>query len=299
MLKLHVTSLRLDVNDPVRALLRSLGKDSALLRPDTQVVSIDVLVLSLRTTQEWVASNSLYSFLDNCILRFVRKPVKYYDNLTSLLAAAPEGIDTTNVDLLLITILEQWHFYLTTAAPAAVRNVAEWLVRYLDFLMRCGCNFIVLSQIRDSLAAEVKDEDCHALLQNALKNSTESSIDELKDKYESMSEMQVKAVTLHTPADDLVLTGPAMPPPPPEEDENHLGLNKWTLRNVPDAVGDGSVAELILCLCSEHQDIRKQALVGLRTLVQKIKVCLIARLPRVVLTASRRLSIRSGYRHTY
>ena len=57
----------------------------------------------------------------------------------------------------------------------------------------------------------------------------------------------------------------------PEEPSNHPALHQWQRYNLNDAVDNGSLADLILCLCSSHDEIRRQALMNLRLFASRLQ----------------------------
>lgn len=274
VLRLYVSSGQLNADNSLRALLQSMTKECAILKPDTHVSSLDVLVLSLRESQGGKASDTLYGFLDNCVLRFVKKPVKYYDIFATLLADNKSSqIGSRMVDLLLIVILEQWPFLLKASTAPDTVNVAKWLAHYLDLSIAAGDDSVLLFQIRDRLKNEAKDKDCRALLKKALKEPGESGkLVELENLAPSRHIVQHQDSTGRGQPRTLAPPEEPFLSKPPEEDEDHAGLRKWTQKYIQDAIGDGSVGDLIFCLCSKHEDIRKQAQSGLRTFMAKLEV---------------------------
>ncbi len=279
VLRLYAESRRMDPDNILKVLLQSIIKECTILKPDTHVSSLDVLALSLKDFQDGEASDILYEFLDNCVLRFVRKPVKYYDILTTLSDDHNSGqIDSRKIDLLLIVILEQWPFLVKSTTASNTVNVAKWLARYLDLSIPAGGNLVLLSQIRDGLETEAKDKDCRAILRKALEDPDESrNLSELgsigpstciiQNQDHDQNKLAPGAPNVFASPENILLSEP------PEEDEDHAGLRKWAQEDVQDAIRDGSVDDLIFCLCSKHEEIRKQAQSALRTFMAKLEVC--------------------------
>jgi nucleolar pre-ribosomal-associated protein 1 len=274
VLRIYALSGQTNADNNWKVLLQSIIRECAILKPDTRVSSLDVLVLSLEESQGGKFSDTLYGFLDNCVLRFVKRPVKYYDILTSLAGDNESSqIESRRIDLLLIVILEQWPFLIKASTAPDTVGVAMWLIRYLELSIPAGGNPALLSQIRDKLRNEAKDNDCRAMLSKALKEPGDSG---QLGKFENLAPSRC----IVRDQDSTALGQPkAFAPPeapflsrPPGEDEDHVGLRKWTQKDIQDAIGEGSVGDLIFCLCSKHEDIRKQAQSGLVTFMAKLEV---------------------------
>lgn len=286
LLRLYLDQIRHDTSsEHPRTLLKTVTRESQILRSDASMTSLDSLVLSLRDFGDWKASRRVFEFLDRCILSVVRKPVLYCDTLADLIATAELDINPRycQVDLLLITIMDQWRFLVKSADLPTFTNVSKWLVRYIE-VMDLGNGYVenlplrgettvLLSLISDRLKADIQDASWRAMFE---KTSGE------RPEFETLKDL----VTENTNSEAIQVSRPAGPsvkthlePPetflplgPPEEHEDHPGLHRWTRHEVPDAINEGHVKELILCLCSKHVEIRKQALMGVRAFMMKLEV---------------------------
>lgn len=247
--------------------------------------SLEMLVLSLQDSGDSMASKNVFEFLDNCILRLVRKPIHYSDIFSSLLAAVTTDVSASksDIDLLLVTVMEQWPFLAKSADPPTITNVSAWLLRYMEMtrlkptwndLKRLdGADTKVLRQIRDKIRGEIQDKACRGMFQKALKEPPELGLSEkLFARTGAKGQRSIAEPEPHT---DEILPKPhteLLPPGPPQEDENHPGLNRWSREDIQDAISDGPITELFLCLCSEYAEIRKQALHSVRTFMGKLEV---------------------------
>lgn len=275
ILRLHITNPKTVADDRIRILLRYIIADTTVLKPNTSIESINILLLSLQDPQRGHASDSLFKFLDNCLLRCLRKPVKYYDDLTALVLASNPNIGKVgrcNIDLLLVTILDQWPYIVKPAPPVETEETIRWLVRYLDLSMHAGSDVTVLSKIRDQITLQVTDKVDRALLKEALREpSRYVNSDELKD-IDGSRQDKSNHLAIHHSVTYPSSHQESLVPGIPLENEDHPGLRKWMQRDVPQAIKDGEVGELVLCLCSKHEDIRKQAIIALRTFAGRLKV---------------------------
>lgn len=286
LLRLYLDRIRVDtISEQLRTLLKAVIRESQILRLDASMTSLDSLVISLQDFDDWKASGRMFEFLDHCILRVVRKPVHYFDILTDLITAAQLNINPRGcqVDLLLITIMEQWRFLVKSEASSIVSYVSRWVVRFIEVMILGngyvgnqslhGENTRLLLHIRDRLKAEIQDISCRAIFEKILVERPEPGI--LKELVAANTISEERHMSKS--AGPLLKTHPNphetyLPPGPPEEHEDHPGLHRWTRHEVQDAISEGYVEELILCLCSKHVEIRKQALTGVRAFMRKLEV---------------------------
>src|SRR5690606_24339801 len=58
----------------------------------------------------------------------------------------------------------------------------------------------------------------------------------------------------------------------PIEDETHSALHRWEREDLEASLDHGYVGELFLCLCSEHEEIRRQAFAAIGRFMVTVKV---------------------------
>ena len=285
LLRLLIDQIRLrHETGELGLLLTTVATESHMLRSYTSPASLNNLVLSLQGSEDWEAIDRVFEFIDHCISHLVRRPIHYYDILAELIASAELNIDPRfcQVDLLLVTIVDQWRFFIESADIPTVTNVSEWLIRYMEVFnlsedyVHQGANVDettrLLSQLRDQLKSRTQDTICREIFETAL-----------EDRQELGDLKQVVATnTISGAGHKLRITNPplkphskqeiGLPAGPPEEHEDHPGLRQWTGHEVQDAINEGHVKALILCLCSKYVGIRKQALAGVRAFMTRLKV---------------------------
>ena len=261
----------------LKDLLESLMVHNYLIWPTTEVTGLDIFVRTLQT-MEMVASEALYAFLDNCIMRCEKKTVVYsdlLDDLVNMIEAKGEHIPPGfHADLLLVTIMEQLPYLIARQDEATIATVARFLRIYLDFSVLRGISRPLLIRIRDTMTVCFeKYKDCFQVIEKALEEPLDSDIqhdfDQLIPEDVEDVPQYVAPVSLNA---EKIQEETETPPGPPIEDKDHHGLVRWTRGDIQDAIADGAVAELILCLCSEFEEIRKQALTGVGKLMQKLEV---------------------------
>lgn len=260
----------------MRALLNSAIEGTPVSKPEASFSSLRVLILTLHDSQGWLASDSVFEFLDNCLLRLIKRPVKYYDDFTDLASTIKSDVmrvEDYEIDLLLITIIEQWSFLVLSALPSTIENAVKWLSRYLDLSMHTGGHMILLLRIRDHIKNLTIDGESRLKLSKALgQPACYATSDELKGFVEphrqTINDKPVTYASLNTPTfnEDWLVVGP------PIEDEDHPALRNWIRKDVAGAIREGDIGELILYLCSDQQDIRIQALMSLKKFMSSLKV---------------------------
>lgn len=241
--------------------MREIVEETTLLLQATTYNSFEVLLLSLQNLKCGLPSDSLFEFLDNSILRCLRKPVKYYDDLAANFSRLKPN--TYKIDLLMVTILDQWPFLIKSAKPVVLKEATLWLVRYLDFLMHNDSSLALLSMIREQFLGQVRDKDIRGLLEKALREPTVyGTKDELHKINRPNQKVGNSSVNPHREIGVESNMGTEVPQLPTEE-EDHPALARWAKMGVSEAIKDGQIGGLILCLCSKYEDIRKQAIVNL------------------------------------
>ena len=286
LLKYYLDRVKFHTNyEQLRTLIETVFTESQILRSNTVLAPLDSLVISLQEFEDWKASGRVFEYLDHCILRLARKPVHYYDILADLIAAAELDFNPRHcqVDLLLVTIVDQWHFLVKSTDIPTVINVSRWLVRYIE-VMELGNGYLemlplqdkttkLLSRIRDQLQYNIHDTTCRAIFEKTFK---------IRPELEVLSNSVAANITTRTaqksrqpgssPKANTEPPATFLPPGPPGETQDHPGLHQWTRHEIQDAISEGHVKALVLCLCSKHVEIRKQALIGVRAFMMKLEV---------------------------
>lgn len=179
---------------------------------------------------------------------------------------------------LLMTLVEQWPFKGGESATGpAAEALAGWLSKLLYLFNLIGEDEAVLTLVRDQLIEQAgkayKEVLNDAFLwkmykaraKEALKLATGADFSGSERSSASPApQIEADAPTKVGPVTDLEL--------PPQEDEKHSGLTRWRKKEIDEAIEDGDIGELLLCLCSKHQEIRIQAINNVRQLMASIGV---------------------------
>jgi nucleolar pre-ribosomal-associated protein 1 len=232
----------------ISTLLRTvLTEENSILLNSPQ--SFVALLASLEDSE----SDSLHRqlmFFDNCVCRVAKKPVHYLDLIDSLSADAAGRISP-----LVAAIIEQWPFVVKSGDATAEAAVGSWVAKFLG----------TLKAARDALVEASEGKRARSLFKKALKEAVEA--DE-GDQMDIDSGPTVHAAS-HKPAEvDLDEIFGSLP----TEGTTHNALHRWEREDVEAAVEQGRIAELILCLCSQHEEVRRQAFANLIRFMAKLKV---------------------------
>lgn len=223
----------------------------------TAPASFSALVSSLKSSEPEDLHRQLV-FLDNCLCRGAKKPVLYVD----LVEALHEG-SYGSVSPLVATIAEQWPFVIKSRDAAAEVAVGAWIARLLGHFKQAGEHAKALKAARDKLCEATNDKTTRSLIKKSLKVEVqhEEGQDELTPKTPTVASSRMRKVDLN-----------GMFGPLPAESETRNELRKWEKEELEVAVEHGSIAQLMLCLCSEHEEVRRQAYASIARFMGKLKV---------------------------
>ena len=251
LLKLHVGALQ---NEEVRLILLDVMRQYDLL---ASVSELEALLASLLARESW--PDELWNFIDDCMARATRQPVKYVDHLEAAQSASKASKEQTKFPLedslpglLIATLAEQ--------APFAreKQDVVRWVYRFMDYVVNTGHTksaAVLIHNVSALPGASNEAEDIRGRRGELLGKV---------HVYQQDVEMEDEAAEAPAPATlDFM--------PPPEESDNHPELYRWAQKDLALAIEERDVSALMLCLCSKHSDIRRQAHLQLRALAHKLR----------------------------
>ncbi|KAF1846825.1 uncharacterized protein K460DRAFT_386959 [Cucurbitaria berberidis CBS 394.84] len=275
LLKLLVSSKENELYAGIKSLLGAVLQDQEMLQTKTSPDALDALIASLGgSSVSSTPSAEALEFLDDCCARFIKVPIKYFDDLDAMCARS--CLATTDLgpfSPLLITLVEQWPFKGgETATSSTADPLSQWLSRLLYLLKLIGEDETILTIVRDALVESANQAYQDVLKDSFLwKMSKERAKEALKLATGADFSGSERSSTSPVPADE-----PEQPAKaryevsleaPPKEDEKHTGLTRWKRKDLSEAIDDGDIGELLLCLCSEHTEIRLQAIHNIRQLM--------------------------------
>ena len=271
LLKAYIKHHNFGRSRQMRRILSAVSSESALLRSNEHYNGLDVLCLSLNICQDQDLEE-IYAFLDNCILRLVRRPVIYLELSHELLQTASHKFLSSS-DLLPIAIAEQWSYLIKSKPSFVIIDITTWLDVYMRLIEVVQIQNALLPTLRAHIIAACDDAGYQAAFENVQnKFANFGDNEKLHAILNSLAngEENVSGTVMHMEAkmlaSDFLLLGP------PQEPENHPELHRWVHEDIQDAVADGMVGELVFCLCSKDVSIRKESLTQTRLLSEKLKV---------------------------
>jgi len=252
-----------------------------MLQTNTSPDALDALIASLGSTSgSSTPSTEVLDFLDDCCARFTKVPIKYFDDLDAMRTrAALPASEVGPFSNLLMTLVEQWPFKGgETATSSTADALAQWLSRLLYLLKLIGEDEKMLGHVRDALVESANGAYKEVLKDAFLwKMGKEKAKESLKLATGADFSGSERSSTSPVPvamqeADQQARMRFAVDlEAPPVEDEKHMGLTRWRKKDLGEAMDDGDIGELILCLCSEHAEIRIQAISNIRQLAATIQ----------------------------
>ena len=242
---------------------------------NTTVSSVEVLSSSLQTSSQWEAGPSLFEFLDECLVRLAKSSVKYYDDFMEIVREN-ESIDgevkSSSIGIFLTVIIEQWPFLVNSASSHNLRNVVEWLNRFMGFCVHADKNTTFLSYFRHQIQNLVSDVGARSMLRTPLEELEQLPVIRVSTISDGPDARKIKNRKTLTSPPNRVHTSIFREPSPPLEAHDERGLTKWAKKDVGQATLDGDVGAQVICLCSKHEEVRKNALNSLKIIFEKLEV---------------------------
>ncbi|OJJ50826.1 hypothetical protein ASPZODRAFT_126773 [Penicilliopsis zonata CBS 506.65] len=248
---------------PIQSLLRSVLVENSVIYDAP--ASFEALVSSLDVSDSASLPGQL-AFLDNCVCRVAKKPVHYQDLVHSMATS-----DLRSVSPLVAAIVEQWPFVVKNGDEAVESAVASWIARFLGKLKHSGEDRHALKRARDELLDATERKKTKSVLKKALKNTDQVADGEEEEQQDDSDadEMEIDEPESkrELPTVDLEEIFGTMP----TEGKTHNALHRWEKEELEAAIEQGRIAELMLCLCSSYEEVRRQAFVNISRFMLKIK----------------------------
>ncbi|KAJ5342504.1 hypothetical protein N7541_011628 [Penicillium brevicompactum] len=196
-------------------------------------------------------------FFDNCVSRVAKKPVHYLDLLQSLSA------DSEITSALVAVVVEQWPFVVKAGDPSNEAAIGSWIASLLGNLKQAGESPKTLKAARDALIEATETKKVKSLFKKSLKGDDVQNEDKMDIDSEDNVPTQPKKASM-VDLDEIYGFLPT-------EGTTHNALHKWEREDIEEAIDQDHIAELMLCVCSEHEEVRRQAFAGLIRFMAKLK----------------------------
>ena len=229
------------------------------------------------------------AFFDNCASRIAKKPVHYGDLLGSLVDASKP------LSPLVAAVIEQWPFVVKGGNAANEKAVSEFIVNLLRNLSSAGENLRGLKNARDELANATVDRKLKSRFKKSLKGAEEVEQDVLDTEPDTSVAAPAKKIDKQDVNLEEIFGSL------PTEGTEHNELFRWDQKELEESLEEGRVSELLLCLCSEHEEVRRQALPNISRFMMKLKVMPITIQPQSFNTnfGNRTPNTTNGGQHTF
>lgn len=241
----------------ISVLLRTVLAENSVLHNAPK--SFNSLLSSLEDSEAESLHKQLV-FFDNCVSRAAKKPVHYLDLIGTL-----SSDEDATASPLVAAIVEQWPFVVKAGDEANELAVGAWISKLFGHLRLAGEDKKILKTARDTLVEATETKKTRSLLKKCLKETDDA--DE-EDKMDIDSGPNTPAPSKKPSTVDLDEIFGFLP----TEGTTHNALHKWEREDVEAAVEQGRIAELLLCLCSEHEEVRRQAFSNIARFMAKLKV---------------------------
>jgi len=257
ILKVLVETSDKDSSRRISILLRTVLAESYVIRNSPQ--SFNSLLSSLEDSEAETLHKQLI-FFDNCVSRVAKKPVHYVDLLESLSEGA-----AGNLSPLVAAIIEQWPFVVKAGDETTEITVGSWISKLFGQLKRGGESASALKAARDALIEATETKKTLSRFKKCLKGTEDADDDDKMDIDSAPGQPTSSDKTTEVDLDEIFGFLPT-------EGITHNALHKWERVDEEEAVEQGYIAELMLCLCSEHEEVRRQAFANLVRFMAKLKV---------------------------
>lgn len=256
-----ITLLRMHAKQPsnrsVRKILGEVLYENGVLHNHADVnvpSSLEALVASCAGSE--MRSEDVWSFLDDCLARLTRQPVKYLDSLDADKQSAAKS--SAAPSLLLEVLKEQAPFAAEKLTGPAHSSVMTWLGRLLEMLALTKEAGPLLEQLQKQIAKLSGRKHSKSVIDPA------QALAAVHIASQATSEPEFKGL-------DSVRENSLPFAPAPTESENHPELFRWQNKDLDVAIDDGNIDAVILCLCSQYPEIRRQAMAQLNMLTTKLE----------------------------
>ena len=272
LLKVYAERSVADGTNEMHGVLESVLEENFIITSPGLPNNLALLISSIQIMAKTSVNDGIYMFLDNCFQRIAKRTVHYYDLFQELRrSSAPPAEDA---GLLIIAAAEQLN-YLADQHDTELPDVAaRWFKYFVSSSLRASADKSLIQSICNGCLSKDTLRTCGLAFESLVQEIIEAEEDSKRRMDSPMEEADISKEPSET---KLRLAAPSnlaasLPSGPKAEDEQHPGLRKWAKEDVSDAIRDGLLDELIMCLCSQHRDIRLQAIAHLTSIMSTLEV---------------------------
>ncbi|KAK8080497.1 hypothetical protein PG997_008315 [Apiospora hydei] len=214
--------------------------------------------------------SGIWAFLDNCVERCARSPIKYQELIMewrSKHTTGAKALGDLSITPLMITMVEQLPFAVSSMAKGeGLTSLAVFLSDYLGFSRDAGIAEELLKDVLHKFKeAFGKTEALKSLSLSDLQISDDMEVDEVpatngqaEANHSEMGRAEEEQLEqlLHVPV---------------KASKDNNALMNWSSKTPEELVEEGYTASVVWLLASEHPSIRKEALTSLTKIALKVK----------------------------
>lgn len=252
-------------------LLNIILREHDIFQRVTTPTTFDAVKASLSYLESHTLA-SVMEFFDECCVRCARKPLKYHDDLDEIILVS--GVKKRKPSSAYwAAVVEQWSFA-QSSIQYDLKILAGWISACLALCCHVGEDEQVLFAIKENIIRSTSDIESKKKLQANIAFRLTDFFENWLEHPQQESKSTSSGSQIGRQSEAPSFTNPYFSPIPPEDD-NYPGLHLHMQEDIEQIVFNGAIGDVILCLCARPMGIRKEALVNLRKLQHKLKVCLI------------------------
>lgn len=244
--------------------------DDHVLRPETALSMTGALVASIEHMGP-SSINGVTSFLDDCASRIAKAPIVYNQQLIQEhIRPIQNSIAASSIDPLVVCVIEQWPHFQKNKALDLSQEVGVCLRKFLLYMNIVEPGRQISAWVLKSLEEGSTDEAVKTIFQENLGRPTEDELRHMRFRHrpeasttQSLTRHSPKPIEIHESVGESTSA-------PPDESHDHPELYRWAREDVQDAVNEGMIGNLLLCLCSKIEAVRKEAVPNLMTCMVRL-----------------------------
>ncbi|KAF3061941.1 hypothetical protein GL218_04155 [Daldinia childiae] len=276
------TLLRLSVekttglsNESLDGVLYWVAKEHQLVEDQPNSPGLYPLIAALRSLE--TVDSAIWIFLDNCVERCARTPVKYLEMIEEQLDKVKISEDEDTVTYpLMMTIAEQIPFFSSSSSSkTTLKAFVQFLSEYLGHSLAAGVSKPFVEASKEFFSTGFTDQKLKEKLRIPKRKKI---IPESREHHSDHNALHINGrgnqAAMDVDSDSIAQISP-------QDLEQRLAvpiitskdnsLSKWTSKTPEELVEEGYASSLIRLLLSEHSSIRKEALINIVKVAAKIK----------------------------
>ena len=261
----------------IHEVLSSIVNENDMFQTQTQSLALDALLSSLIAGGQKAPQDEALRWLDDVIQRFIKRPIKYLDDLEAV--CIEMHVAQVTLSPLWMTLLEQWPYEVDrgSAGDSSHFQSANFLLHYLNVSKMIGEHAGVLDYIREN-CRKAKPEAQHLLNEEStaqqIRQDIESQLESVKNRFYSFSTNETLVSHDSAETEHIAWAPPDFAAKPLLSETSpsttlHAPL-KYATDDLADAINTGTLSNLMLCLSSTDHDVRGQALLNIKAFGKRL-----------------------------